>query len=160
MGQVRDELANIASSLYGQKLSDTEEKMLRDKLPGKLVPPWLLEMLKEFPLAGVSFSMPKEEDESHMGVDLKWMIPSHVIDEALSTYPGLSVLSQGYLPIGSCLEGSGDPYFLDLREGSDDPAIVRIPHDSVPSDSQPYPEDDIELVCSTMSEFFSIASID
>lgn len=158
---ISDELSNISSSLHGQKLSDTEERMLCEKLPSNLVPPWLLEILKEFPLAGVCFSLSEVDDESHMGVELKWMTPTEIVEETLSIYPGLSVFSQGYLPIGSCMEGTGDPYFLDLKDGADDPAIVRIPHDSVPSDdSQPYPENAIEVVCRKLSEFFSTATID
>jgi hypothetical protein len=38
-------------------------------------------------------------------------------------------VKNGYLPIGTCLIGSGDPYFLKVADGKN-PPVVRIPHDS------------------------------
>ncbi len=51
-------------------------------------------------------------------------------DEAENAYPGLIVIKDGYVPIGSCLLGSGDPYFINKNDGENGP-IYRIYHDSV-----------------------------
>ena len=123
-----------------------------------ILPEWYASLLKEFPLSGVIFSLNEELDQSELGVDLKWLSPEQTLDEAQNVYPGKSVIGLGYLPIGSCLAGSGDPYFLKLSDYSEDPALVRIPHDLVSDDG--YPENEIELVCNSLSSFFEQAEIE
>ncbi len=56
--------------------------------------------------------MDEDDDESELGADLKWFGPSEMIEEALSVYPGETVIGLGYLPVAACLAGSGDPYFF------------------------------------------------
>lgn len=90
--------------------------------------------------------------------DLKWLDPDQTVDEAQNVYPGKLVIGLCYLPIGSCLAGSGDPYFLNLDANSEDPALVRIPHDFIADDA--YPEEEIELVCHSLSIFFEQSEIE
>lgn len=63
-------------------------------------------------MVGVCFSLDEDDDESELGADLKWFGPSEMIEEALSVYPGETVIGLGYLPVAACLAGSGDPYFF------------------------------------------------
>ena len=41
-----------------------------------------------------------------------------------------TVLSDGYVPIACCAEGSGDPYFIRIQDQQPGP-VYRIYHDSV-----------------------------
>ena len=50
-------------------------------------------------------------------------------EEARELYPGIEAVKNGYLPIGTCMVGSGDPYFLKVADGKN-PPVVRIPHDN------------------------------
>jgi hypothetical protein len=109
-------------------------------------------LLRAHPLAGVSFSLDQEHDESGIGAEVIWLTPAQMVSESVECQPGKSVQSSGFITIGACAEGSGDPYFLDLTNSSDDPPLVRIPHDY--ASSGPYPLEKIEIVTSSMSEFF------
>jgi hypothetical protein len=113
-------------------------------------------MLSKNGLAGICFSLDASHDVSGFGAELLWLTPAQIVSEATKCEPGLSVAPLGYIPIGGCAEGSGDPYFLDLRTGSQDPPLVRIPHDFAVT--RPYPVDRVELVTNTLSTFFSKAS--
>jgi hypothetical protein len=50
----------------------------------------------------------EELDLSGLGVDLQFLTLDQSIDEATNCWPGLGVAQDGYVPIGSCLCGSGD----------------------------------------------------
>ncbi|MEZ8878109.1 hypothetical protein AB6E09_03395 [Vibrio lentus] len=151
------EIKRIETQLTGLKASEEDINQLVAQLPDGLVPSCLLSLLKSFPLAGVCFSLDEEDDESEFGADLKWFTVPQMLEEALEVYPGKVVLKSGYLPIGSCLAGSGDPYFLKVL--NDDLPLVRIPHE-LASDDGDYPENEIEVVCSSLSQFFNRAEID
>ncbi|MGY5615428.1 hypothetical protein [Vibrio brasiliensis] len=153
------EIERKETQLSGAQASEEDINQLVERLPEGLVPSWLLPLLKRFPLAGVCFSLDEEDDESELGADLKWFTVSQMLEEALAVYPGKVVLKLGYLPVASCLAGSGDPYFLKMLNDNDDPPLVRIPHD-LASDDEEYPESEIEVVCGSLSQFFNKAEID
>ncbi|WP_435248880.1 hypothetical protein ACMAZD_05785 [Vibrio sp. nBUS_14] len=153
------EIKKIETQLTGLKASEEDINQLVEQLPDGLVPSSLLPLLKSFPLAGVCFSLDEEDDESEFGADLKWFTVRQMLEEALEVYPGKGVLKLGYLPVASCLTGSGDPYFLKVLNDNDDPPLVRIPHEFVSDDGE-YPESEIELVCGSLSQFFNRTEID
>lgn len=145
-------LRSISPNLRGTRATDGDIDFLQSRLPASLTPDWLMALLRGYQLAGVGFSLNTDHDESGIGAELIWLTPEQIVCESVECEPGKSVLSYGFLAIGACAEGSGDPYFLDLRNSSDDPPLVRIPHDYAVS--VPYPRDKIEIVTSSMSEFF------
>ena len=145
-------LRSISPNLRGTRATDDDIHFLKSRLPTSLTPDWLMALLRGHALAGVGFSLNEDHDESGLGAELIWLTPAQIVSESIECQPGLSVLSHGFLPIGACAEGSGDPYFLDLRDSSADPALVRIPHDY--ASSGPYPYEKIEVVTSSISEFF------
>ena len=151
-------LRSIRPNLRGTRATDGDIHFLKAQLPVSLTPGWLMAILREHPLAGVGFSLSTDDDESGIGAEVRWLTPEQMVSENVECEPGRSVLSYGFLAIGACAEGSGDPYFLDLSNPSDDPPLVRIPHDYAVS--APYPRDKIEVVTSSMSEFFRNSSID
>lgn len=152
------ELERIKTELYGSEASEKEINYLVEKLPISFLPAWFLKLLQHYPLAGVSFSLDDSDDESELGVELKWFHIDQIVEEALNVYPGKVILSLGYIPIATCLSGSGDPYFLNMKNSyTEDPPIVRIPHDLATNNS--YPESEIELVSPSLSEFFKLSTI-
>jgi len=145
-------LRSISPNLRGTRATDGDIHFLKSRLPSSLTPDWLMAILRGRALAGVGFSLNEDRDESGIGAEIIWLTPAQIVSESVECQPGQSVLSYGFLPIGACAEGSGDPYFLDLRNSFDDPALVRVPHDY--ASSGPYPREKIDIVTSSMSEFF------
>lgn len=154
---IESEIIRVESLLNGQKATQDEVANLEQQLPNELVPDWLRSLLTNFPLSGSCFEIDEDDDLSEMGADIKWFSPEQMLDESLNVYPGKAVLKIGYLPIGSCLAGSGDPYFIKLSDGSDDPSLVRVPHEC--ASDEDYPEEEIEVVCKHLSELFKVANI-
>lgn len=145
--------------LTGLKLTEAGVHHLKENLPTELVPSWLISLLQQYSVIGVCFSLDEELDESELGVDLKWLTPEQIIEEALYAYPGKAVTELGYLPIGACLSGSGDPYFLKVKGTVvEDAALVRIPHDAILDDV--YPENEIEIVQASLSQFFEQSQVE
>jgi hypothetical protein len=145
-------LQRAADDLDGVAATDSDIQILRSHLPDNLTPDWLASLLREHKLAEAYFSLSADDDQSGLGADVIWLTARQMASEACEAEPGISVHPLGFLPIGACATGSGDPYFLDLRQGSNDPPVVRIPHDFAGGDS--YPLDRIELVAESLSAFF------
>jgi hypothetical protein len=120
---------------------------------GVALSPEVTALLASFPLVGLTLSIAADANESGLSVELRWMTADEIIDEATNVYPGIVAVQHGYLPVGLCLEGRGDPYFLRLADG----AIVRIPHDSV--DEADLDADAIELVAPSIAELVDMAEI-
>lgn len=144
-------------ALSGTSQSEDQVAFLND-LPLE-IPEWFMSALRDFPLAGSRFSLTEEDDQSEMGVEFRWMSPRQIATEVRDAQPGKAAAKCGYLPIGQCLEGSGDPYFLRVSENAANPAIVRIPHDSIGSDGDLL-ESDVEVVAGTLAEFLSDCSVE
>lgn len=113
----------VSESLGGKALSAEDIRRIEVSL-GLFVPSGIKEVLGSVPLVGVVFNVEERNDLSGLGASFRWMSAEEMVDEATRCYPGIAAAPHGYLPVGICLEGTGDPYFLRLR----DTAIVRIPH--------------------------------
>src|ERR1700693_3275841 len=111
-------LQQVEGYLDGAKATENDIRMLRAKLPAALVPDWLADLLRRYDLAGTDFELTEEQDLSRLGAYVLWMTPTEIIVEALECEPGMTVVRSGFLPFGGCPVGSGDPYFLDMRQGS------------------------------------------
>jgi hypothetical protein len=139
-------------------LADKEAiQELQEKLPVALAPLWFIALLENYKLAGVNFSLSENDDLSGLGAEMLWLTPKQILSEAFEAEPGALALKLGFLPVGGCALGSGDPYFLDLRKECNDPPLVRVPHEYAGNET--YPLDMIELVTQTLSDFFKQASI-
>jgi hypothetical protein len=149
-------IKGIAQILRGSAATEEDVRLLRSRLNTSLVPDWFVALLRENRLAGVSFSLAEYDDESKFGAELLWLTPTQIVSEATECQPGTSVVPLGYIPVAGCAEGSGDPYFLDMRAAANDPPLVRIPDDF--AGKGPYPLDRIELVTETLSKFLSKAT--
>jgi hypothetical protein len=153
---LNEALNTIEERLTGRLVSQGELKTLTDFLGIDLIPQWYLDLLAKFRLIGTEFSLDEDQDLSELGVELRWMSPEETISEARDTFPGILAVQKGYLPVGICLEGSGDPYFLQISQNTD-PEVVRIPHTSCSEDE--FDEEKVEMICSRLSDFFIRANI-
>lgn len=115
--------------LGGRTLTAEEIRWVQAET-GLAVPAPLVLLLTSRPLVGLTLVLSEQADESRFGAELRWMTAEQMVDEATGAYPGIPAASRGFLPVGICLEGTGNPYFLRLGDG----AIVRIPHDAATED--------------------------
>ncbi|GLH78403.1 hypothetical protein SSBR45G_33120 [Bradyrhizobium sp. SSBR45G] len=150
-------IERLVVGLAGAVATDDDVRMLTSRLGSRLTPDWLLSLVRTYALAGQCFDLPSDADVSGLGVALIWLTPRQIASEATESEPGMSVAPLGFIPIGACAYGSGDPYFLDLRPGAADPPLVRVPHDFAVE--QQYPLGRIEVVTGTLSGFFAKASL-
>ncbi len=84
-------------------------------------------------LVGKLTTIPEEEDLSRLGADICWFDDENSRLEQEDFYPGITVSNDGFIPVGGCNIGSGDPYFICEKDGADGP-LYRIYHDAVRED--------------------------
>lgn len=134
------------AKLSGRRVTAEEIARLRNLAPG--IPDEAIDLLSRYPIIGVSFSLPDEEDSSELGAEVRVLNPDEIVDEATNAYPGIAALPAGFVPLGACLEGSGDPYFVHCSGGE----FVRIPHGAVTEDNT-LDRNQIEVVRQSFTEF-------
>lgn len=156
---VEEVLKRRGAGLRGRTITPEEVAELTARLSGELLPAYLLDVLRSYPLVGTELSLSEEEDESGLGVEMLWLSPSQIISETVEAYPGIPAGALGYLPVGADLTGSGDPYFLKLGSGGDDPPVVRIPHDAVDAATEHLDVGLIEQVSPRLSDLLEKAEI-
>ena len=93
-------------------------------------PPAYREFAALHALPGKSAEIPEESDLSGLGADINLFTEDQAREEANGFYPGLVVKAHGFVPIGGCAVGSGDPYFVNVNDPEPGP-VYRIYHDSV-----------------------------
>jgi hypothetical protein len=149
-------IKTITQNLRGSTATEEDVRLLRSCLHENLVPDWFAALLRENALAGVCFSLSENDDKSKLVAEVVWLMPTQIVSEATECQPGISVVPLGHIPFGACAEGSGEPYFMDMRESTDDPPVVRVPHDFAGRSA--YPLNRVELVTDSLSNFFSKAT--
>lgn len=87
-------------------------------------------------LVGVEIEIPESEDRSELGAEIVILDDAGILSEATDLYPGIEATRHGFIPIGGCSIGSGDPYFIRTSEGAGG-ALYRIYHDKVFEDEFP-----------------------
>lgn len=95
-----------------------------------MLPPYWIDFLNANDLRGKDCRLSEGEDESAVGADMTVFTEEQSIDEETNFYPGIAVVSDGYVPVASCISGSGDPYFIKTSEGPRG-RLYRIYHDAV-----------------------------
>jgi hypothetical protein len=142
------ELVQEILLLRGRAFSAADIAQLRQCVD---VPDELANILTSVPIAGVQCSL--EADASGMSVAMEWMTLEHTLSEATEAYPGKLASKRGYVPIGDCLMGSGDPYFYRNEDG----AVVRIPHDAAAS--MTLNENMVELVATSVEQLLLTSTL-
>ncbi|MDP4259910.1 MAG: hypothetical protein Q8937_16910 [Bacteroidota bacterium] len=86
-----------------------------------------IDLVKNCRIIEQQFYIAADQDRSGMGVQMQWLTPNEQIQESFQSYPGIIVTKKDFLPIGACLAGSGDPYFLKIENNKWN--IYRVLHD-------------------------------
>lgn len=84
-------------------------------------------LMSLFPLAGHAFRFTDGEGTEF---DLGWLSAREIIEEATQFQPGIAALQDGFIPVGSDLIGTGDPFFVKSAEFRDY-SLYQIYHDSI-----------------------------
>lgn len=104
-------------------------------------------------LVETTVEVPEQHDQSGLGIELQFLTPEQSIDEAANFWPGLAVAKDGYIPVGSCLSGSGDYYYIRSADGVAGP-LYRVYHDAVDEDDYD-PEEAIVVVLHSYEEILA-----
>lgn len=64
-------------------------------------------------MAGRQLSVPADEDLSAVGAEIEILDEKGVRLEQTELYPGMAVSKGGFVPVGGCGIGTGDPYFIN-----------------------------------------------
>ena len=94
------------------------------------IPKYWTDFISNHQLVGKSFEIPEDQDNSEMGSSFTLMNNDQIASEMNEYYPGLIVKKDSFIPVGSCNSGSGDPYFINSKDGPNG-KLYRIYHDSV-----------------------------
>jgi len=124
-----------------------------------LIPEYWKEFLKTNSLIGQCCEIPEELDLSELGGDFKIYGENEILNEANDFYPGLAVKKDGFIPVASCLQGSGDPYFININDGING-SLYRIYHDGQMIDEHTYNLNDaVNVVLKNYSDLLKYLSV-
>ncbi len=139
-------LNKFKNFFYGRYMSESESVFLSKKLSPKKLDRFLVKLMLNFPIIGQEFYLSEKKDNSGLGVRMGWMTPTQIVESTFNFSPGNVAHKYDYIPVGLCLTGSGDDYFINYAEKN--LPIVRIPHD------ENFDEDVLDIVSSTLLDFF------
>ena len=86
--------------------------------------------------AEIEFPWPNEDD---LTCDVELLSEGHAIQESTEYWPGIGVRKDGFIPVGNCSGGTGDPYFINTNDGKNGP-LYKIDHERVSEEG--YSRDD------------------
>jgi hypothetical protein len=95
-----------------------------------MLPTYWVQFIESNQLAGQTVCLGEDDDLSKIGVDMQFLSEEQSAEELNTLWPGIRVGRDGYVPVGGCLIGSGDQYFLNVNDGPNGP-LYRIYHDAV-----------------------------
>jgi hypothetical protein len=90
--------------------------------------------IEQHNLTGREVEIPERNDLSGVGASIELFNETDALEESADLYPGLVVVRDGFVPIGGCMIGSGDPYFINVNDRQPGP-VYRIYHDAVLDES-------------------------
>lgn len=98
------------------------------------MPPYWQTFIEQHNMIGREFSVPVESDLSGVGAEIEILNERDSRAEQTAAQPGIAVSKSGFAPVGGCGIGSGDSYFICVRDGEGGP-LYRIYHDEVTDDA-------------------------
>jgi hypothetical protein len=81
-------------------------------------------------LSGKEIEIAAADDLSQVGGCIAIFDEQESQAEADEFYPGIGVKAHGFVPVGGCAIGTGDPYFINSNDPQPGP-LYRIYHDCV-----------------------------
>lgn len=115
-----------------------------------MVPEWYWRLIRDIPLCGSNLAYSRSGGQ----LDIGWLYPNEMIEEAKDAYPGMVAIQSGLVPVGQCLLGSGDPFFITFNKTN--PSLVQVIHDGIDKNGKLMDQAVIE-VSATLSDFFASA---
>ena len=97
------------------------------------MPPYWKIFVEQHQLVGREISLPAEADLSGVGAEIELLDEANISTEQTELYPGIAVAPAGFVPVGGCGIGTGDPYFINVHDGEGGP-LYRIYHDEAARD--------------------------
>ena len=136
---------NQVGANLNQMQLDEIAKSMKMKLPK-----WYEKLMCESSIINIKFEYQEYEDyKSHISIaNFKT-----IMNEINEAYPGVAIKELGYVNFGTCLEGSGDPIFINLKEESN-PFVVRVYHDGLFFENGKIDEDSGKILANKLSVFF------
>jgi hypothetical protein len=124
---------------------------------GLTLPTWMFDLFTSIPLSGLRLGWQcSQPDEDYDGIaTVLWSNASDIRSESIGCYPGLAIRAAGYVNVGCCAHGSGNPYFVNITEGSD-PPLYQVQHD-VSDQAEVIISKARQLVAPRLSRFFETA---
>lgn len=77
----------------------------------------------------IEFPWPEEDD---LNCIIEIFSESDAITESNEYWPGIGVAKDGFIPVGHCGIGTGDPFFINENDGMNGP-LYKIDHERVSS---------------------------
>lgn len=93
-------------------------------------PPRWREFVERNGLSGKEADIPEVDDLSSVGACIEILNEQNARVESDELYPGIVVKAHGFVPVGGCAIGTGDPYFININDEQPGP-LYRIYHDCV-----------------------------
>lgn len=94
------------------------------------IPAYWQKFRDQHSLARTLIQVPEEDDQSGLGAEVNIFGDDEIIEEGTLFYPGIEAVKHGFVPVGGCDIGLGDPYFICVEEGRNG-RLYRIYHDVV-----------------------------
>lgn len=120
-----------------------------------VLPDWYTNMVLNYPIFGIELEIYEAEYENKSIIEISSF--QNLLNESNEAYPGLEARKYGYINFGSCLQGSGDPIFINLTIG-DNPPVVRLYHDDLLKDKT-LENGGGHIIANSISEFLTEATI-
>jgi len=95
-----------------------------------MIPDYWRSFVTEHSLTGSEIEIPEDADLSGLGAEFQVLDETGIREEAEKAYPGIVVAKDGFVPVGGCVVGAGDPYFINTNDGPNGP-LYRVYHDMV-----------------------------
>lgn len=112
--------------ITGQNMDKSAFEALNMKA-NNLIPTWFVELHVKYPFAKMNLKLPDPEDADGE-YSLTISPPEWIESELFELMPGCCIAELGYISIAEDANGSGDPYFININEGTN-PPVYQIYHD-------------------------------
>ncbi|MDH3997654.1 MAG: hypothetical protein OET90_02340 [Desulfuromonadales bacterium] len=97
-----------------------------------ILPDYWKTFVEKHSLVGTEIDFPWPGDGDSMAT-VEILGDEYVEEEAKEHWPGIGVFQDGFVPVGACSVGTGDPYFINTNDGPNGP-LYKIDHERVSPD--------------------------
>ena len=104
--------------------------MSLDSKGSKVIPNYWYDFLEKNKIVGEIRVINKEHDLSGVGIKMKFLSLRGALTITLNRHPARFLANFGYVPIGLCMYGSGDNYYINKNDGKNG-RLYRIYYDGV-----------------------------